>query len=50
MAEIIAQADYREWLTNLKILIRETQTRVVVAANSELVLLYWQIGRDILER
>lgn len=42
--------DYRSWLTSLKERIRIDQTRAVAAVNSELVLLYWQIGRDILER
>jgi predicted nuclease of restriction endonuclease-like (RecB) superfamily len=38
------------WFTELKARIRTTQQRIAVAANQELVLLYWQIGRDILAR
>lgn len=41
---------YSEWLVSLKERIRSAQQRAVLAANSELVSLYWQIGRDILER
>jgi hypothetical protein len=41
---------YQDWLRTLKDRIRVAQTRAVVAANRELVLLYWQIGREILER
>lgn len=41
---------YQDWLLSLKERIRAAQTRAMVAVNSELVLLYWQIGRDILER
>jgi predicted nuclease of restriction endonuclease-like (RecB) superfamily len=41
---------YEEWLHTLKDRIRSAQTRAVAAANRELVLLYWHIGREILER
>lgn len=41
---------YAEWLVSLKERIRSAQQRAVLAANSELITLYWQIGRDILER
>jgi predicted nuclease of restriction endonuclease-like (RecB) superfamily len=41
---------YEEWLRTLKDRIRSAQTRAVAAANRELVLLYWHIGREILER
>jgi hypothetical protein len=41
---------YDEFLRNLKQRIRTAQVRAVFAVNRELVLLYWQIGRGILER
>jgi len=41
---------YAGWLTELKIRIRETRVRAALAVNSELIGLYWRIGRDILER
>lgn len=41
---------YQDWLTSLKARVRLVQIRTVVSANTELVLLYWQIGQDILER
>lgn len=44
------QAEYQSWLGNLKKRIQETQVKAAIAANSELVLLYWQIGREILEK
>lgn len=43
-------ADYAAWLTELKTRIHSAQQRATLAVNRELVLLYWQIGRDILER
>ena len=42
--------DYNHFLHDLKARIRAARTRAALAANRELVLLYWQIGRDILER
>src|SRR5260370_41482393 len=41
---------YDEFLRNLKQRIRTAQVRAVFAVNRELILLYWQIGRGILER
>ncbi len=41
---------YADWLTDLKGRIHSAQQRATLAVNRELVLLYWQIGRDILER
>ncbi len=43
-------ADYAAWLAELKTRIHEAQQRATQAVNRELVLLYWRIGRDILER
>jgi len=42
--------EYNAWLIDLKKRVHEAQTKAVVAVNSELVLLYWQIGHGILER
>jgi len=41
---------YAAWLKAIKERVRSAQQRAVLAANSEMILLYWQIGRDILER
>lgn len=41
---------YIEWLSELKGRIHTAQQRATLAVNRELVLLYWQIGRDILAR
>ncbi|MBV9223916.1 MAG: hypothetical protein JOY85_07800 [Acidobacteriaceae bacterium] len=37
-------------MQSLKERIRSAQLRAGLAANRELVLLYWQIGRDVLDR
>ena len=43
-------AGYADWLLELKTRIHTAQQRAALAVNRELVLLYWQIGRDILAR
>jgi predicted nuclease of restriction endonuclease-like (RecB) superfamily len=41
---------YESFLRDLKARIHSVQTRAALAVNRELVLLYWEIGRDILDR
>ena len=41
---------YSDWLSDLKGRIHGAQQRATLAVNRELVLLYWQIGYDILTR
>ncbi|MDB5770045.1 MAG: hypothetical protein JWM42_419 [Burkholderia sp.] len=48
--DVALPADYADWLGSLKQRIANTQQRAALAANQELVLLYWQIGRDIMQR
>ena len=40
---------YSEFLTDLKARIRAARVRAVLSVNRELVLLYWQFGRAILD-
>lgn len=42
--------NYDDFFHNLKERIRSTQVKAALAVNQELVLLYWQIGREILQR
>ncbi len=42
--------DYPEFLAELKTRIGAARTRAALAVNSELVKLYWEIGREILNR
>lgn len=41
---------YADWLAELKVRVHRAQQRAALSVNRELVLLYWQIGRDILDR
>ena len=46
----LAPEGYADWLADLKAQIHDAQQRAALAVNRELVLLYWQIGQDILAR
>jgi predicted nuclease of restriction endonuclease-like (RecB) superfamily len=41
---------YTDWLSDLKSRIQNARMRAALAVNTELVRLYWEIGRDILAR
>jgi predicted nuclease of restriction endonuclease-like (RecB) superfamily len=43
-------ADYPEFLAEVKARIASARTRAVLAVNSELIQLYWEIGRDVIAR
>lgn len=47
---VTAPEGYANWLSELKSRIHSAQQRAALAVNRELVQLYWQIGRDILQR
>lgn len=49
-SELDTQSEYEAFLQALTTRIEHAQVRAALAVNHELVLLYWQIGRDILAR
>ena len=42
--------DYKQWLTDLKSRIRQSQIKAAVKVNTELLHLYWDMGHDIVAR
>src|SRR4051812_25623206 len=46
----LVPADYQEFLGAIKRRIQEAQVRAALSVNRELILLYWHMGREILER
>ena len=46
----LMSSQYTTWLNDLKQRIHTAQQRAMLQVNKELVLLYWQIGQDILSR
>ncbi|MEL6882359.1 MAG: PDDEXK nuclease domain-containing protein [Cyanobacteria bacterium J06650_10] len=47
---LIPSDAYNDFLSNLKERIRSAQVKAALAVNSELIKLYWQLGREILQR
>ena len=43
-------SDYVEFLESLKTRVRQAQTKAMLSVNRELIALYWDIGRQIVER
>ena len=41
---------YQTWLTDLKDRVKRAQLKAALAVNTELITLYWQIGKSILEK
>ena len=50
MKNILNITDYKDWLQNLKGKIQQSQIKAAIQVNSELLRLYWQIGKDITEK
>lgn len=46
----LSNADYQQWLTDLKQAFRQRQLKAAVAVNTELLSFYWQLGQDILQK
>ncbi|MEM6838638.1 MAG: PDDEXK nuclease domain-containing protein [Cyanobacteria bacterium P01_C01_bin.120] len=49
-SNLVLSDGYQELLEGLKDRIRSSQIRAAIAVNQELILLYWQIGQEILIR
>ena len=41
---------YKDWLVDLKNKVRTAQLKAAVAVNSELIVLYWDLGKMITEK
>lgn len=50
MNDIINTTDYKDWLQFLKGRIQQSQIKAAIQVNSELLSLYWQMGKDIVEK
>ena len=45
-----AFSGYRDWLIGLKDKLRRVQIKAAVAINQEILLFYWELGADIVEK
>jgi len=39
--------EYKQWLTDLKFRIRNSQIKAALKVNAELINLYWELGKEI---
>lgn len=46
----IQNLDYFNWLVSLKSTIKNRQIKAAVAVNSNLILMYWDLGKEIVEK
>jgi predicted nuclease of restriction endonuclease-like (RecB) superfamily len=47
MGEIIKDNEYRNWLKELKNKIKTSQIKASISVNTEMILMYWDLGRQI---
>ena len=50
MSELLNNNDYKTWLSTLKGQIKHSQIKAALAVNSELIQLYWDLGKQIVEK
>ncbi|MGA1861042.1 PDDEXK nuclease domain-containing protein [Azospirillum sp. 11R-A] len=50
MAKNVLPDGYAEWAESIKARVQAAQTRAALAATRELIVLYWEIGQEILDR
>ena len=48
--DLIKDADFKQWLTDLKTRIRQSQITAMIKVNDEMLRLYWDLGHDIVVR
>lgn len=42
--------EYKEWLTDIKQRLRSAQTKAAITVNTELLIFYWELRADIIEK
>ena len=42
--------EYKQWLTDLKFRIRNSQIKAALKVNAELINLYWELGKEIVSK
>lgn len=49
-SKLTLNKEYKAWLTDLKIKVRNAQLKAAVKVNSEMLLFYWNLGADIVAK
>jgi predicted nuclease of restriction endonuclease-like (RecB) superfamily len=47
---LTTNSEYKNWLIELKVNIKRSQIKAALAVNSELIRLYWDLGKQIVEK
>ena len=50
MADIVNDSEYRSWLRGLKQQIKTEQVKAGLSVNTQMIMLYWDLGRQITEK
>ncbi len=50
MNHLFRNGEYKNWLIELKSKIQQSQIKAALAVNSQLIMLYWELGRQIVEK
>jgi len=50
MNDVIKLPEYRDWLRDLKQQIKTGQIKAKLSVNSQMIMLYWDLGRQIVEK
>ena len=50
MSKLLNNTGYKKWLVELKSAIKQSQAKAALVVNSQLILLYWDLGRQIIEK
>ncbi len=48
--DLIKDSEFKQWLVDFKVRIRQSQLKAAIKVNSELLHLYWDLGHDIVVR
>ena len=48
--DLIKDPDFKQWLADLKVRIRQSQLKAMIKVNDEMLRLYWDLGHDIVVR
>jgi len=47
---VILNNDYKSWFKEIKTQIQQSQIKAALAVNSQLLMLYWDLGKRIVEK
>ena len=50
MSSTSVNQEYKNWIVELKNKIQQIQIKAALAVNSQLILVYWDLGKQIVEK